>query len=192
MSRPTVPIFRDKSDLVALPKIPESMHASFVAMGNRLNGGGLSYFDKLRAVYEFMDLYGAWVASFAVCTRGCSHCCRMDVRVGSLEAHYIQENAPVKVDGLGWSVTAGHRTACPFLGSDNTCTVYEFRPFNCRTFHTLDDPKYCEDGDESHQVYGSAGAGYGVGFYSTLAAWLERIEETHEGRFRDIRDWFPG
>lgn len=188
----SIPIFRDKTDLVSLPEIPSLLVDSFKRMGMEINGGNLTFFEKLQAVYRFMDQFGAFVSTFAVCSRGCSHCCRMDVQMGTLEAHYIEARTSAVADGTGEKVTMGHRTACPFLDADGACSIYEFRPFNCRTFHTLDDPKYCADGDESHQVYGSAGGGYGVGFYSSISSWLKGIEESEGRGFRDIRDWFPG
>lgn len=153
-----IPIFRDKGDRVVLPDIPSSLSDEFKRMGVQINTGGLTYFDKLKLVYEFMDRFEKFVSTFAVCSRGCSHCCRMDVEVGTLEAYYIEVNTSKKV-AAGSALTLGHRTACPFLGGDGSCSIYEWRPFNCRTFHALDDPKYCADGDEAHQVYGSAGGG---------------------------------
>ncbi|MDO5893637.1 YkgJ family cysteine cluster protein, partial [Enterobacter hormaechei] len=47
-------------------------------------------------------------------------------------------------------------TDCPFL-IDGICSIYEYRPFNCRTFFTVDNPKYCETPNEPHRTYGSLG-----------------------------------
>lgn len=186
----SIPIFRDKTDIRPLPPIPDALVSEFQALAKTMNADGLTYFEKLQAVYSFMNSYGAFVATFAVCGKGCSHCCRMDVQMGSLEAHYIAERVSRPAD-TGHSVTRGHVSACPFLEGNGSCSVYEWRPFNCRTFHTLDDPKYCVNGIEDHQVYGAAGFGYGVAFYEKLAMWLGLVENANGGAIRDVRDWFP-
>lgn len=182
--------FRDKKDVRPLPPITDALVADMRQLiDTKINAKGLSLFDKLAAVYSFFNRYNAFVSTFAVCQKGCSHCCRVDINVSRLEAEYITVNGGPELD-QGSNRTTGHKAECPFLVKDGVCSIYERRPFNCRTFHALDDPKYCAIGDVDHQTYGSAGKGYGVTIYAQLAAWLRSIHDEKNLPYRDIRDWF--
>ena len=188
--KPVAIQFRDKRDIRPLPPIPDELVADMKELiATKINSHDLNLFEKLEAVYAFTDRFNAFVATFAVCQKGCNHCCRIDVQVSRLEAEYITVKGGPQLD-QGEARTMGHKTACPFVGSDGSCTVYKTRPFNCRTFHTLDDHKYCVDGDEDHQVYGASGLGYGVSIYQMLASWLKDVHDTNALPYRDIRDWF--
>lgn len=182
----------DKDDLRDLPPVPEELMAGMKELvDTRINAPGFTLFEKLEAVYAYLDRYNAFVATFTVCEKGCNHCCRVDVNVSRLEAEYIAVTKGAVLDG-GETRTGGHEGACPFLASDGACSVYSARPFNCRTLHTLDDPKYCASGDVPHQLYGASGFGYQVPVYTALAAWLQRGHDQRGAPYRDIRDWFPG
>jgi len=183
--------FRDKKDIQPLPPIPEEFESGMrLLIDETINGKGLSLFEKLEGVYAFLDRYNAFVSTFSVCQKGCAHCCRIDVNMSRLEAEYITfKGGPMLDQGSKFSV--GHSTPCYFLTENSTCSIYALRPFNCRTFHTLDDPKYCVDGYEEHQTYGSAGKGYGVNIYSELARWLSELHMYRCLPYRNIRDWFP-
>lgn len=190
--KPVAIKFRDKRDIRPLPPIPDELVAGMQELfATKINSRSLTLFEKLEAVYAFTDRFNAFVATFAVCQKGCNHCCQIDVQVSRIEAEYITFKGGPQLDHQGEARTTGHRTACPFIGADGGCKVYSTRPFNCRTFHTLDDPKYCADGDVDHQVYGAAGKGYGVRFYQAIAAWLKDVHESKGLPYRDIRDWFP-
>lgn len=183
--------FRDKRDLCTLPPIPKDLLKGMQELiDTKINGRGVSLFESLEAVYAYMDRFNAFVATFAVCQKGCSHCCKIGVEVSRLEAEYISVKGGPMLD-QGSSRTASREGSCPFLGKNGACTIYDRRPFNCRTFHTLDDPKYCANLDEEHQTYGSAGTGYGVTIYSDLARWLDHVHQSRGLPYRDIRDWFP-
>jgi Fe-S-cluster containining protein len=183
--------FRDKKDIRPLPPIPNELVAEMrVLIDTKIKARNLTMFEKLGAVYAFMDRYNAFVATFAVCQKGCSHCCNIDVGVSRLEAEFITHNGGPMLD-QGTSYSTSHTGACPFLAKDGACSVYKTRPFNCRTFHTLDDPKYCADGKVDHQVYGVSSKGYGVNMYAQLAEWLRSVHAEKGLPYRDIRDWFP-
>lgn len=183
--------FRNKNDIFSLPPIPHMLDDEMrILIDTKLNTH-LTAFEKLEAVYAYMDKYNAFVATFAVCQKGCSHCCKFDVSVSRLEAEFITKQGGPMLNN-GRNMTMDHEQACTFLGKDGACTIYESRPFNCRTFHTLDDPKYCVDGVTHHQVYGIASNGYGSTILATIAGWLNMIHEKHNLPYRDIRDWFPG
>lgn len=181
--------FRDKSDARPLPAVPDFLHDEAERIFSiDVNRQDLNLFQKLEIVYGLIERFNEFVATFAVCQKGCNHCCKIDVSVSRLEAEYISVNADATID-FGDKKTFSHNSSCTFLGDDGACKVYNFRPFNCRAFHTLDDPKYCADGS-AHQVYGAAGLGYGVGIYQSAAAWLAHVHSYRKLNSRDIRDWF--
>lgn len=192
MSADIVRFYRDKKDIRTLPPVPMPLRVeaqtSFASM---MNDDSLPLFQKLEKAYEFFDRYNAFVSTFAVCSRGCNHCCNGDVQLTRLEAEYIHhktgESLPIDFNS---PLTTGHEEPCAFLSSDGSCGVYAVRPFNCRTFHTLDDPKYCAT-NEPHQIYGSAREGYGVDVYSSFAVWLGQLHAMTGVKTKDIRDWFP-
>jgi Fe-S-cluster containining protein len=192
MTASVVRVYRDKNDVPPLPPIPDELRREFREdFAAMMNSRDLDLFQKLEAAYAYFDRYNAFVSTFAVCSKGCNHCCKMDVQLTRLEAEYIQLKTGGKhrVDG-GSRRTTGHRDACPFLGEGGACSIYSARPFNCRTFHALDDPKYCKTG-EDHKTYGSAGFGYGADTYLSFAVWLETLHAAKGYQTRDIRDWFP-
>ena len=62
------------------------------------------------------------------CARGCSSCCVDDLRVLPVEAEaiarHVEEHPITRVAPVG---------RCAFLDDDGACTVYDARPFLCRT-----------------------------------------------------------
>ncbi|MDO8931719.1 MAG: YkgJ family cysteine cluster protein [Rhodocyclaceae bacterium] len=183
--------YRDKDDIRPLPPIPADLVVGMRQLVDEvINANELTLFEKLGGVYKFLDRYNAFVSTFSVCGKGCAHCCRIGVTVSCLEAEYITVNGGPELDRDTVN-TLVPGAPCPFLTTEKECSIYATRPFNCRTFHTLDDPKYCVDGNERHQTYGSAGFGYRVDLYSELARWLKEIHQRKGLPYRDIRDWFP-
>lgn len=186
-------VFRDKDDIQQLPPIPHAFTNEFDNLvAHVINDASLTLFKKLESLYDFLDRYNAFVSTFSVCQKGCADCCQIGVTMSRLEAEYITKNGGPILD-YGSTSTAGklNRDSCRFLSNDKTCSIYSSRPFNCRTFHTLDDPKYCKNKTDKHQVYGSANRGYEVTFYSELARWLYELHSSRNLPYRDIRDWFP-
>ena len=97
--------------------------------------------------------------SRTTCRTGCDHCCYHPVEISVLEAipiyrHLAQTGrwTPSLVKALEdhaektaflpahiWILT---RIPCPFL-KDSKCSVYDVRPFQCRTTWASGDPHYC-------------------------------------------------
>ncbi|HIP33359.1 MAG TPA: YkgJ family cysteine cluster protein [Bacteroidia bacterium] len=180
-----MPSYRDKSDIIDLPKIP----THFVELANTLIKDIFtteeSKINKLEKIYNFLTIYGNFVQTFSVCSKGCSHCCSIDVQITELEAIYIQEKGHKQLKEYIHNKSINNYTPCPFLNSDNgECTIYNDRPFNCRTFHTLDDPKYCETNEE-HQLYNTYTSEYYSKLFDILLQYLNRHQDIY-----DIRDYF--
>jgi len=179
-------IYRDKADLFELPPIPEELHQQFRNLQTETSGYMSEPLRVLKSMYQYMDSYNKFISSFSVCQRGCNHCCKNDVYITSLEAEYIAQGVNAAPNSIPENKEMG-KVLCPFLGESGECKVYEFRPFNCRTFHTLDDPKYCET-DEDHMIYGSAGHGYGSSILSKIHDAIKQLNGKHKSD--DIRAFF--
>ena len=178
--------YRDKDEPIELPEIPEEFYRKFEALKKHINSCNQRPILKLNKIYKFMDLYAEFVATFAVCSKGCSYCCTNDIYISEIEAKYIEENSTSKIKRSLKKPSKGNKSPCPFL-SENKCSIYKIRPFACRTLFTLDDPKYCVDGEE-HILYGSNGDVYTVDFYKELDEII--FQANGKGAILDIRDFF--
>lgn len=172
-----------------LPRVPRhlvKLEKSTVKAIQENNGDD---FDKLRLVYDFLNEYNQFVQTFSVCSAGCSHCCKIDVATTRLEAIYIEKHTGIKAN-RSRKRSRNHTNDCPFLAKDGTCKIYEARPFNCRTFHTLDDAKFCESQGSPHIIYGSSSTNppYNVDCYISMSQILNSLNKN--GEFKDIRDYF--
>lgn len=184
---PVKPVrFRKKDEFVTLPPIPQHFGTDCESLERELRFSNERQALKLKKIYRFLDGYGDFVSTFAVCQKGCAHCCHIDVAMTPAEAALIEQETGQKKQTPRGAKSSGHTTACPFLSENMECTIYHVRPFHCRTFHTLDDPKYCASG-EPHKVYGSMNGKYTVRLY----AQLSRFIRTPDDPLWDIRDFFP-
>lgn len=187
-------LFRSKGDNHQPPPVPHELVLDFQNLIKTvINDGTLTLFEKLEGIYCFLDRYNSFVATFTVCQKGCAHCCQIGVSMGRLEAEYITYKCgpALNIESDITVIEIGKKIPCPFLSDADTCSVYAHRPFNCRTFHTVDNSKYCESGTDKHLVYGASSEGYGVTIYYELAKWLKEQHSSHSLPYRDIRDWFP-
>lgn len=170
--------YKDKSEIITLPTIPEELIAEFKNTVQQLNFTEDNN-KKLKIIYDFLDLYNKFVDTFSVCHNGCSACCKIGVQITKLEAQYIQDNTEYLISNNYFN----KKWDCPFLVNDS-CSIYNIRPFSCRTMHALDDPKYCKTNEE-HHLYG-AYLGKGVPMYEQLATIIQTIST----EINDIRYYF--
>lgn len=182
--------YKDKNDLRYIPPIPIELSTKVLGiLEEGMNIPGSRLIDKIQCAYSAIDVFNEFVSTFTVCGKGCSACCNYDVQVSRLEAEYIAVNCELNID-TGDVSSVNVRKPCTFLGKDGICAVYEFRPLNCRTFHTIDDPKYCATPLVRHQIYGSASSNYGNDIYKQIADWIREVNRSMNLPYRDIRDWF--
>jgi Fe-S-cluster containining protein len=180
--------FHKNPNDVRLPPIPRALVNEANALYDSLNQLGRQLGEQLTLVYAYLDKFGPYVSTFASCSKGCSHCCSMDVQLTTLEAEYIQVHTGVPLRAAG-RLTTGHRSPCPFLTDAGACGIYRFRPLVCRIFHALGDPENCRPGRE--QIQYGAPPQYGNDIFLNLLGWVNHVTIHADGTCRDIRDFFP-
>lgn len=152
-----------------------------------------SVFDGLELIYAFIDkLNSRFVSTFVTCSKGCSHCCNMDVQMTTLEAEYI-----VRATGIAHNIdtplTTGHKTPCPFLSKMRVCTIYTYRPLVCRTYHVVSDPNLCSTSGVEVLQYGGTHGHMGNPAYRAAMEWVH-FQNQHgdvHSTVKDIRNFFP-
>lgn len=89
------------------------------------------------------------------CRKGCAHCCHIEVHCTPDEAELLLYAAKTESIDIDW-VRVEHQAKvtkwrqldykarrCVFLGADNTCQVYEYRPMTCRKHMVASAPEQC-------------------------------------------------
>ena len=110
---------------------------------------------KLKKIYDDFESSAQKFKQGAICKLGCAFCCTHfgNVDVITLEGLIIHEwidslNKPRQTDIRKKIVKNMKKkenraiALCPFLKEDNTCLIYNIRPFSCRQLYSL---KECTD-----------------------------------------------
>jgi Fe-S-cluster containining protein len=97
------------------------------------------------------------------CTKGCSACCHFEVDITSDEAMLLAglvgegvevdrlrlaEQAKRKRGSPEWSKPFQKSNQCVFLGADQACRIYDFRPMSCRKHRVSSPPSDCAKGSD--------------------------------------------
>lgn len=89
------------------------------------------------------------------CSKGCAFCCNVNVYISEGEAELIvnhcrQKNITIDKHVLLEQLYLSNDerplhqySKCAFLASDNSCSIYEARPLNCRKHLSQTDPDLC-------------------------------------------------
>lgn len=125
----------------------------------------------------------------SVCTKGCSHCCKLNVDLTLVEALYIKSK--LKGDNVALRYSAGFEsgTFCPFHNeATKACNIYEFRPIACQLFASVDSAEYCKTPDVAHEVLTQ----HSISAFEDLVRPLEDAGRLHPEYpvYADIREWF--
>jgi Fe-S-cluster containining protein len=146
--------------------------------------------ELISKIYKTVDFYYKHaVEKHASCSKGCSWCCRVPLDVSAIEVQYINERTGINVTelekGKDWSRTPD-KTKCPFL-KDSQCSIYPYRPFNCRVFASLDGSENCIDGNTKYLIYTWESS---QGLKVLKGILTEASEQSPLATYGDIREWF--
>jgi Fe-S-cluster containining protein len=101
--------------------------------------------SKLPKLYALMEVVGEVRAPHLACNAGCAACCRtIPVEISDLEAKHIATvigRAPAALRPGRHTIPGNSprhvNSPCPFL-IENRCSIYEHRPYNCRSLAVVD------------------------------------------------------
>ena len=144
--------------------------------------------SKLRKIYNLMADLGKVAEPYIACGKGCSSCCKMNVKISQLEANQIGEKIGEKAKQLikskNYSSNEFIGIACLFL-KDDVCTIYDVRPFACRKHIWFDTSAYWCDPSRSLDV-----AMPMIEYSGALGAFFDVSMKDGIGVHADIRDFF--
>ena len=135
--------------------------------------------EKLRVLLKLADELYQPLQRFTPCKKGCSSCCRMpDIHVSELEASEIVAKTGSEISP---SPRRDHtQEPCPFL-NEETCGIYDYRPFFCRTHVVFSrTPTWCAP-EKCNQLEISM-----IRFPNLRQAYMD----LPKGEIRDIRQMF--
>lgn len=93
--------------------------------------------ERVKLVYRKIDeeVHKDEQIKDSKCQKGCAHCCYHKIEATKSEIEAIKIQTPTK---------KLEAVACPLLGKDNLCSVYEVRPIICRLTNVLSKPQNCK------------------------------------------------
>lgn len=144
--------------------------------------------SKLRKIYNLMTDLGNVAEPYVACGKGCSSCCKMNITISQIEANLIAEKLGIKSKQL--TNNKNHPSEefigvpCTFLKNDS-CTIYDVRPFVCRNHVWFDTSSYWCDPERSLAVTMPM-----IEFSGAVAAFFDVTKKDSGGIHADIRDFF--
>lgn len=171
----------------------QRLQISYESLNIGLQRKDITYIQKLDLIYFFLDSYTNIYLQHAfpeiACEKGCSHCCSIDVQLTGLEAFYIAQYKDIEMDNES-KLTIDHTSKCPFLCDDQSCGIYDVRPFICRSFLTTGPPEKCLKSmfRKNHPDLPDKYENYMI---DALQKWLISVNLSNRSPIKDIRDFFP-
>lgn len=106
--------------------------------------------ERLEEIYERFEADAQEYKKHAICKIGCTYCCTDvgNVDIITLEGTIIRERVnslprPLKrqvkrkIAQNKLEKEKKRISRCPFLKEDNTCLIYDIRPFSCRQLYSV-------------------------------------------------------
>ena len=192
---------KDQADLLAksiesatlrrtdfLKSLPHELSKREDEIQARLSKENASPRSKLRKIYNLMTDLGHAAEPYIACGKGCSSCCKMNITISQFEANLISEKTGFKSKQFAHSQNHSPDEfigiPCLFL-KDDSCSIYNFRPFMCRKHVWFDTTPYWCDPERSLDV-----AIPMIEYSGALGAFLEVTKNNSGGIYADIRDFF--
>jgi len=106
--------------------------------------------EKLKEIYERFEIDARAYKQHAICKVGCTYCCTDvgNVDINTLEGLVIYERIKSfpqpRKEQIQKRLAQNKRekekrniAPCPFLKKDDTCLIYDIRPFSCRQLYSI-------------------------------------------------------
>jgi Fe-S-cluster containining protein len=169
--------------------IPPVLAAKEDAIQRRLDTENASSRSKLRKIYSLLTELGEAAKPFVACSKGCSACCKMNVMISQVEASFIEMETGIKpvkiVSNKIHPINKFVGIPCSFLSNDS-CSIYDARPFACRKHFSFDaSPYWCDPTRLLEKELPM------IGFSGAEGALMDVAGVATGGIFADIRDFFP-
>lgn len=171
-----------------LKMIPKTLVSKIVDDLNILNSQSVNDDYKLSVIYKAMDEINVINEDVFTCSRGCSHCCKIDVSITGFEAYYIQMKTGNRLNSK-ISLSFNNTSDCPFL-KKNSCSIYQHRPFVCRAYHSLGNPIDCFNRNNIQYQYGTILSDWGNPIFKQMYTYISLVNTRMNGKIFDIRDYF--
>lgn len=137
---------------------------------------------KVRKIWELTDRINSYISKELICKPGCSGCCHNDVSLTEVEAKIISEYTGKKINhSEALRTTSHHGEPCTFLINDS-CSIYEVRPYVCRSHISLMDSAYWCQPSRSLNVK--------VPMFKPSEIARLYLSMVNNHTVKDIRDWF--
>ena len=170
---------------------------------------------KLRRLYEKLDNAIKPIQKVTSCKQGCNHCCYLPILSSQLENELIKDymnehfssdkliefkhkinqdkdtlSGLVHINGRfmdeNYKLYATSNIPCAFLDSNNSCMIYEVRPFICRKYLVFNEPTVCENTlNKTDQYYSS--------YQTTVKDAIIKLNKLTYGddfQYKHILSWF--
>lgn len=168
--------------------IPKDLDEKEDKIKSRLLIDNSSARSKMRKVYNLVDELMSHSKPFTACKKGCSSCCKINVLISEMEAKNIADFKKIPLNPVKSSIRHNimdfMSIPCPFL-VDDACSIYEVRPFVCRSCVSFDETAYWCDPKVNTEIEMPM-----LKFPNAEAA-IHEIGKFKQGSvFADIRDFF--
>ncbi len=156
----SIDIFREYQESTKLPLIKECVQHYYDELSKCYKKD-----DKATYAYSTLKLFDQTLVKWEnnpdykkiTCKKGCSNCCHVAVIIRDSEADLLielikKEKIDPKTHRLkkqskktdeDFHDLSYKESKCIFL-KNHECSIYEYRPLNCRCHNTLDESKYCD------------------------------------------------
>jgi len=171
--------------------VPAELRERVTSLPKRISQMNARISVKLQEVLRTADLIFAHAGKFAICARGCGHCCHVHIPIADFEAQYMGGHIGTAPAALKQSIHRNRmefsgKTPCPFL-SQGECSIYECRPLTCRMHLNFDiDNTWC-----LHENWNKPEAAIPRPDITPLMEAYHLLAGKTQPVVADIRDFFP-
>jgi len=173
-----------------LASIPKDLNARDDVIAQQLRRDNSSAKSKLGKIYSLMTEVSQAITPYVACGKGCSDCCKMNVSISIIEAERLSAVSKKLMAIVKHPVRHPDEVfvgvPCPFL-VDDACSVYEARPYACRSHYSFDTSAYW-----CHPARANEGEMSLLHMGGARQAYDEIVVSSRLRGFADIRDFFPG